>query len=126
MAGTWESIIGSIDLLVHNMMRPQTAKKQNIKTLEDWLDVFTDLDGYMVKGGQLLDLPLIDVRKLSPESQEIIGKRMGSERMARVCRFLSHIEQLVEAEGQGEKIGDVCTEEEIRAIWRASQAVEPA
>jgi len=65
------------------MMRPQTAKIQNIKTLKDWLDVLTDLDGYMVKGGQLLDFPLIDVRKLSRESQEIIGKSMGSERMAR-------------------------------------------
>jgi len=76
--------------------------------------------------GGYLPLPLIDVGRLSPDSQEIIGKRIGSKRMARVCHFLRHIEQFIEAEGLDEKIGDVCTEEEIQAIWRASRAIEPA
>ena len=51
VSGTWKAIISSIDSLFRSMRRSPTATKQNFKTLEDWLAVFMDLDGYIVNGG---------------------------------------------------------------------------
>ena len=73
-------------------------------TLREYIEIISDIDGYIARGGRLLDLPLQD---LSPPQQVLLMGRAAPSAIARFGRFLG---------AMGEQAPGV-TEERARAIW---------
>ncbi|HEY2244691.1 MAG TPA: hypothetical protein VGH47_10805, partial [Xanthobacteraceae bacterium] len=63
-------------------------------TLREYLDIMADLDGYIAKGGQLLDLELHDPSQMPPAVHALYVDRLGSELCARLGRFFVCVSQL--------------------------------
>jgi hypothetical protein len=93
------------------------GKGDSMTTLREYIGIMMDLDGYIAKGGLLLDLELFP--EMPPGARKIFVDQMGADRLARLGRFWTCVGQLRGLEGNA-MLGATCTEEEIRAVWRAS------
>jgi hypothetical protein len=88
-------------------------------TVGEWSAIVSDIDGYLDRGGKLLDLQLYDLDALPSATQEIIKQVLGPERLLRWERFLQAVSQASTA-NTGVEGGKRLTEEDVRSIWRAS------
>ena len=60
-------------------------------TVKEFLEVYSDLDAYMARGGRLLDLELIPLEELPLEVQEYIALRLGRPQLEPLRRFFSAV-----------------------------------
>jgi hypothetical protein len=86
-------------------------------TVQEYLEIYRDLDAYMARGGRLLDLTLVPLNEVPPEVQQLIAEELGSEKMARIGRFFRRVTALTKPNVE---VGAACTEEELRLLWRES------
>ena len=88
-------------------------QKNDRLTVREWLDIFTDLDAYIERGGQILDLPMSD--PFASPAAGMIAERIGSEKLCRIGAFYKAVGELVP---KGALVGELISEEQARALWR--------
>ena len=92
------------------------------QTLTDWIEIVEDIDGYIAKGGQLLDLYIPDLSKF-PEVRQFVLERLRPETLDRLERFLQRLGEGCIGHGDpSEKVSQHYTEEMARLVWRATAA----
>jgi hypothetical protein len=88
-------------------------------TLKQWIEVLGDLDGYVARGGQLLDLEVINPEQLPQQVQMLIRERLGPEQINRLGLYCRRVAMHAAAD---QPVGERCTEEVLRSIWRETAA----
>ena len=83
--------------------------------LHEWLSVYSDLDAYMDRGGQLLDIQLIDFDTVPPHTMALISNQIGKKKVERLGRFFGRVGQAL---GAKEIVLATMTEEQLRMLWR--------
>ena len=87
-------------------------------TLENWVEIYNDLDAYIARGGELLDLPVNSPADFPPEIEKRIVKRLGKEKLDRIGRFFSLV---AKRKPKNRKlVGKFLSEEQLRSIWRGT------
>jgi hypothetical protein len=66
----------------------------------------------------LLELQLMDWDALPPAMTEIAVEHLGAETVARLDRFF---QRLGAAAADDRPLSEVCTEEQLRALWQATE-----
>lgn len=85
-------------------------------TLRDYLEIYNDLDAYIARGGELLDLPVNTPADFPPEVEELIVKRLGKEKLDRIGRFFSLVAK--RKPNNSALVDKFLSEEQLRSIWR--------
>jgi hypothetical protein len=86
------------------------------------LDIAFDIDGYLHKGGQLMNLQFLTAQE--EKTVSALAELMHEEaldRIARAGRFLKSFGRFGKPE---EKIADGVTEQDLRSIWSATEHPE--
>jgi hypothetical protein len=91
-------------------------------TIGEWIAIHKDLDAYIANGGRLLDLRLGQLDQLSDAVLEMIVRDVGIEQWERLGRFYLAVATVRPEEET--KVGDVLSEDQLRAIWRETAAPE--
>ena len=87
------------------------------QTLEELVDALADLDGYIAKGGRLLDLETVDWSRQPPMVQATLYERLGPETCARLGRSYARVGAGLAGDAT---VKEALTEKDVRALWRAS------
>jgi hypothetical protein len=87
-------------------------------TLRDWLEIYNDLDAYIARGGELLDLPVNTPAGFPPKIEKFIVERLGKEKLDRIGRFFSLVAK--RKPNNRALIGEFLSEEQLRSIWRGT------
>jgi hypothetical protein len=90
--------------------------RRGVTTVREHLAIYSNLDAYIAKGGQLLDLNLHDWEDVPDAVTTFIAEQLGAELMNRLGRFFSRVAEAMSDEDA--LVGDVLKEEQMRAIWR--------
>ncbi len=86
-------------------------------TLTEWLEIYNDLDAYIARGGELLDLPVNSPADFPPEIEKFVVERLDKEKIDRIGRFWSLVGK--RKPNEGELVGEL-SEEQLRSIWRGT------
>lgn len=87
-------------------------------TFRQWLDIHMDLDGYIARGGSLLELPMNSIDQFPAPMTKIILSELGTQRVERLGRYCIAVGDAVSALGPDARIGDWLDEQQLREIWR--------
>jgi hypothetical protein len=82
-------------------------------SLQEWLEIYSDLDAYIARGGKLWALTLPDKAFLSPTLVAFINDQLGEATRARLGHFFSCL-------GAASANRAPLTEEQLQAIWHAT------
>jgi hypothetical protein len=84
-------------------------------TMGDYIKIINDIDGYIARGGKLLDLQLVDPPSLPPPFQNALDGMIDPAAAVRIVAFLKAVGN--EPRAKERKIGEVITEERLQEIW---------
>ena len=85
-------------------------------TLKEWLEIYNDLDAYIARGGELLDLPVNSPADFPPEIEKFVLERLGKEKLDRIGRFFNLVAK--QRPNDRKLLGKFLSEEQLRSIWR--------
>jgi hypothetical protein len=95
-------------------------KKLKDMTLEDYINLYADVDAYLASGGKLLDLPLVlGEGKRRVEAYPLTDKQRQG--FARVGLFFKRLGALGDTNN---RMGETVTEEQAREIWESTKVEE--
>ena len=84
------------------------------QTFQEWLEIHKDLDGYIARGGKLLELNLLD-EVTHKRLESLIAEELGQETLARLSRFFKFI---MDTMNRKRPVGEVLTESKLQELWR--------
>lgn len=87
-------------------------------TLREFLEIYGDLDAYIARGGELLDLPVTTPADFPPEIEKFVLERLGEEKLDRIGRFWGLVAK--RRPNNRKLVGKFLCEEELRSIWRGT------
>jgi hypothetical protein len=93
-----------------------TRRARKRETLGSWIKTAKDLDGYIARGGKLLDFYLIN---LSGPFGPVIYTALGEATYNRLRLFFAAVGHAMRMENAGMKeVREVLTEADLRELWR--------
>jgi hypothetical protein len=88
-------------------------------TIGEYIKIVNDIDGYIARGGKLLELEMSpDLSSLPPQAQNVLETGIDPAAAARVAAFFEAVGN--EHPTKGARIGEVITEKRLQEIWRGT------
>jgi hypothetical protein len=91
-------------------------------TLGEFLQVYSDIDAYLSRGGKFLDLELVE---LPPVAEQLLERVATPEQKAGLVRWFMFLAGLGERTHESaQKMGEVYSERDLRKLWDVVKQAE--